>query len=286
MDDLLIVLLDLAVPVFAASSMIAIGFRFSTREVMAPLRDVGGVIRILVANFVLVPLLVFLLVRVVSLDLPFRIGLFLVASAAGAPFLVQLVRLAGGDLAATAGMLVLLLLATLVYLPVVVPLAFPEANVSAGAIAMPLFMTMLLPLAAGHFVEARFEKWARRLLPVATKISSGALVVLIVAMFLVHFGTIVEVFGTGAILVSILVIAGAFGIGFLLGGRRAESRIAMSLGTAQRNIAAATVVATEGFENPEILAMVVVFSLAASAMLFPVAWFWGRARGRRNENGS
>ena len=44
------------------------------------------------------------------------------------------------------------------------------------------------------------------------------------------------------------------------------------LGTAQRNIAAAMVVATQDLADPDVTVMVVVSSLVGLALLFPVAW--------------
>jgi BASS family bile acid:Na+ symporter len=55
----------------------------------------------------------------------------------------------------------------------------------------------------------------------------------------------------------------------------------LGLGTGQRNIAAATVVATSGFATDEPLEMVVVTSLVAFAVLFPAAWILRRRLARR-----
>ena len=55
----------------------------------------------------------------------------------------------------------------------------------------------------------------------------------------------------------------------------------LGLGTAQRNIAAAMVVATQGLDDRNTVVMVVVASLVELAVLFPIAWFLSR-RGRRN----
>jgi bile acid:Na+ symporter, BASS family len=79
-------------------------------------------------------------------------------------------------------------------------------------------------------------------------------------------------FGSGAILASALLILGAFGIGYVLGGPDTGNRGVLGLGTAQRNIAAATVVATQAIGDPNTLVMVVVTSLVAFAILFPTAW--------------
>jgi BASS family bile acid:Na+ symporter len=165
----------------------------------------------------------------------------------------------------------LLLPTTVIYMPLVVPLVVPNARVNAGAIAMPLFLTMLVPLGLGLWVKERSPSWAEGLQPIMGKTSSVALVVLVTATFLGNFQGIRNLFGTGAILAVMLVIGGAFLIGYALGGRDPEIRGVLGLGTAQRNIAAATVVATQGFDDSSILVMVVASSMVALAILFPIA---------------
>src|SRR5690606_30585684 len=135
--------------VFAVTSMLSVGFGNTLQRILGPLRNVRGVVRAVVANFVLVPVLAFVVLQVIPLELPRAIGLFLIASAAGAPFVIKLVEAAESDVSLSASLLVLLLPLTIVYMPVVVPLALPAAEVSAGAIATPLVITMLLPLAFG-----------------------------------------------------------------------------------------------------------------------------------------
>ena len=56
-----------------------------------------------------------------------------------------------------------------------------------------------------------------------------------------------------------------------LGGHDLENRGALALGTAQRNIAAGTIVATQEFADASILVMVIASSLVGLAMLFPTA---------------
>jgi len=210
---------------------------------------------------------------------PLRSG-FLVTCAAGAPFTLKLVQAARGDLALSGTLVVLLLIVTMVYMPFVVPAVLPEADVRAGAIAAPLVTTMLLPLALGLFIAARNEGWAHSLEPVANKISTVALVVLIAITIVLHFGSILTVLSFATVLLSVVIIGGAFGIGFLFGGPDLAARSVLGLGTAQRNIAAATVVATQGFEAPGVIIMVVLFSLLTFAILFPMAALLRRISGR------
>jgi bile acid:Na+ symporter, BASS family len=283
MAELLPSLLDVVVLVFSVTSMLTVGLGYTLREIMDPLRDLRGVLLTLAANFVLVPLLAFAVARLLPINQAAEVGLMLVATAAGAPFLIKLTQLANGDTAFGAGVLVLLLAVTIVYMPIVVPRAAPEATVNTTSIAMPLVLTMLLPLGAGLLIDAHFERLADRLRPISNRASSIALVALVALTFLANFRDILGVFGTGAIAAAILVVGGSFALGYLLGGADPRKREVIALATAQRNVAAATVVATQSFDDPDVLVMVVVTSIVSMAILFPAAWALGRRQQRHAE---
>jgi bile acid:Na+ symporter, BASS family len=266
------------VAVFAVTSMLSVGLSYTVRQIVGPLRSARLVVLALVANFVLVPLLTLAIMRILSLDRELEVGLILLATAAGAPFLVQLVRAAGGDLALSAGLLVLLLVVSIAYMPLVVPLALPGVTVSTGTIAGSLATTMLLPLVVGLAVEAFAPARAERLRPIMRQVSQIALVAVVVTISLANLREILGVFGTGAILAALLVIGGALVVGYATGGPDRGTRLVMGLGTAQRNIAAAMVVATQDLADPDVTVMVVVSSLVGLALLFPLAW---ALRGKR-----
>lgn len=276
--DALSSLVNLAVLVFSVTSMLSVGFSYTLREIIEPLRDIQGVLLALAANFILVPVLAYGIAQLLALEPALAVGLLLAATAAGAPFFIKLTQIAKGDLAFAAGLLVLLLLVTIVYMPVVVPLIAPDATVNARAIATPLVLTMLVPLGIGLLVDAWAEPLSDRLLPILNKAASAALVVLIALTMLMNYESLLSVFGTGAVPAALLVIVGAFSSGYLLGGSDPMERRVIALGTAQRNIAAATVVATQSFDDPRTLVMVVVTSLVSMAVLFPAARIMGRSR--------
>ena len=263
--------LDAATLVFAVSSMLSVGLGFTTQEIIGPLRNVSAVIRALLANFVLVPLLAFVVVQVFPLNPSLALGLMLIASAAGAPFLIKLTATAGGRVGLSATLLILLMPVTIVFLPLVVPLLAPAAQVNAGAIARPLILTMLLPLAVGIFVREHAERLAESLQPIMSSVASVALVALIVSTILLNIGGILGIFGTGALLASIILVTGAFLIGYALGSPDRDAQTVLGLGTGQRNVAAATVVATQAIGDPSTIVMVVVSSLVGLAILFPIA---------------
>jgi BASS family bile acid:Na+ symporter len=106
-DGVLSTVLNLSTLVFAVTSMLSVGFSYTLREIIEPLRDVRGVLVALLANFFLVPLLAYAVTRLLTLEPAMEIGLILVSTAAGAPFLIKLTQLADGDLAFAGGLLVL-----------------------------------------------------------------------------------------------------------------------------------------------------------------------------------
>lgn len=260
----------MATLVFAVSSMLAVGVSYTLGDILGPLRRLRRVVRALIANFVVVPLIAYVVTQVLALEGPQAAGLILAGSAAGAPFLIKLTTAAEGDVALSATLLVLLLPATVFLMPVIVPLVLPGTTLSAIAIAVPLVVTMLLPLGIGLLVRARAPGWARRLRPTLGVISSYALVLLLASAVLVNLPAILDM-TLRTVLAALLLIGGAFTVGYLLGGRDPAAREVLGLGTGQRNIAAATVVATQGVGHPDALIMVVVTAILGLAVLFPVA---------------
>jgi len=269
MSELLAMLSYLSVQIFAIASMASIGLRYTPREIIGPLRPFWAVVVALAANFVAVPLFAFVILQVIELDQAYAIGLVLVASAAGAPLIIKLTQLSGGNVPFSAGLLVLLIVFSIGYMPLVVPVLAPGSKISAWAIAAPLVLTMLLPLATALLIK---RSAAGAMLPLRGVITNVSLVVLVALTFALNFTTVADVVGTGAIAASLLFIAGSFGIGWVMGGVFGNDlRDEMALGTAQRNFAAALVVATQSFEAPGVLVMAVVVSLVTMAVLFPAA---------------
>jgi BASS family bile acid:Na+ symporter len=280
MREALAGVLNIAVLVFAVSSMLSVGFAHDWRDIVAPLRQLYKVLRALAINFVFVPLLAWLLLHAIPQEQPIAVGLFLVATAAGAAFLIKLAHLADSDTALSTTLLLVLLPATVVYMPIIVPIVLPDARVSATAIAVPLVFTMLLPLILGLAAHEYLAGAAARLQPFMRKLSTLALVVLIGATVLLNLRDVLLILRSTAILAALVFVIGAFAIGYLSGGPSRESKEILGLGTSQRNIAAAMVVASEAVGDADTLSMVVVISLVTFAVLFPVAGAIRRHRRR------
>ena len=262
-------LLDIAVIPFAVTTMFSVGVTYTLRQIVGPLRNLRLVALSLVANFLLVPAWAVLLSWLLQLDEPYAIGILLVSTAAGAPFLVKLVVMSDGDVAFAGSLLVLLLPVTVLYMPLVVPLITSDAEANALAIASSLLLTNLLPLGVGVVMFAVIPAVAERVRPFLGPVSTAALVALFVLTVAANGDDLVDVLGQRAIIAALLLIVGAFGIGFALGVPD-HHRDEVGLATGQRNVAASMIVATQTIGDPDTVVTVVVTSIVGMAVLFPL----------------
>jgi bile acid:Na+ symporter, BASS family len=256
---------------FVVSSMLAQGAGLAISQIFEPLRNLRIVVLALLANFVLMPLGAFALAKLLWIDEPFGIALLLLGCAAGAPFLPKLAELAKGNLAFAVGVMVMLMVVTVGYLPIVLPLVLPGVTVDPWEIARSLVLLMLLPLAAGVALKAGYEYLAGRVKLVLDWISNVSLILVVLLITTLNIDKVLRVFGTRGILAGLLFIALGCGIGWLLGGPDAGTRRVMALGTGQRNIAAALVVATQSFSDPKVVVMVIVVAIVGLIILVPIS---------------
>ena len=269
--DLLSKAATVAMLSFVVSSMLAMGAGLTVARIIEPLRNVRLVLFALVANFVVMPAGAVALAKALRLDEPFGVGMLLLGCAAGAPFLPKLAELAKGNLAFAVGVMVLLMVVTVGYLPIVLPLLLPGVTVDPWQIARSLVLLMLLPLAAGLVLKSHYEDFATEAKRVLDWISNVSLILLVLLITAANIDKVLQVFGTFGILAGLLFIAFGVGIGWLLGGPDVDTKRVMALGTGQRNIAAALVVASQSFDDPKVVVMVIVVAIVGLIVLMPLS---------------
>lgn len=271
MNEFLEALAQISGLLFVVTSMLAMGLSLTVPQIMQPLRNMRLVMLALVANFVLVPLLAYAITLVIPLDQSLKVGLIVLATAAGAPFLPKLVQGAKGNVAFGVGLMVLLMVVTIIYMPIVLPLLLPGVSVNPWDIAKSLIVLMLVPLALGLMMRSHSPDAAAHWQPVMSKISGLAILILLVVGVGLNVSNIIDLIGTGGILALLLFIIGSFLIGFLLGGRDQGDRSVMGLGTAQRNVSAAIVVTAQNFSGTNTLSFVLVAAILLLLLLLPTA---------------
>jgi predicted Na+-dependent transporter len=275
--DALSVIVQVSMLVFVVSSMLAMGFSLTVPAIIAPLKDARLVAFALAVNFVAIPLVAWAIQAVMDLDQDIYTGLLLMATAAGAPFLPKLAQVAKGNSAFSVGLMVLLMVTTVVYMPIVLPLMLSGVDVSAWDIARSLIFLMLLPLGIALLVKARWSEIADGLQPHMAQASSLSILVLLVGAVILAWDSIISLIGTGGIIAILVFLLVSLVLGYFSGGSDPGTRSVMGLGTAQRNLAAAMVVGGQNFsDSPNVLVTVIVAGIVGLILLMPIAGELGK----------
>ena len=275
--DALGTIVQVSLLVFVISSMLAMGFSLTVPAIIAPLKNIRLVVFALAVNFVAVPFVAWGVGEVVGLDTDIFTGLIILATAAGAPFLPKLAGAAKGDTAFSVGLMVLLMVTTIIYMPIVLPLLLSGVTINPWDIAKSLIVLMLLPLAVGLFMKARWSSIADGLQPHMAQASSVALLILLVGGIVLQWSDIVGLIGTGGFIALALFFLISLVIGYFAGGSDPKMRSVMGLGTAQRNVSAAMVVGAQNFtDSPDVISTIIVGALVGLVILLPIAGELGK----------
>jgi predicted Na+-dependent transporter len=268
---------------FVVGHLLALGMRLTVQEILEPLRRRRLVGLALVANFVLGPIFAYLSAQLISLVIPLEhgyvIGLMIIGSAAGSPLLPKWVRLAKGDLGFGVALMVLLMGATIFYLPLVLPRLISGVDVEAWRVAQPLIMMILVPFIVGLLLKVRYPRIAAKLEPPLDRFSSACLIVVIVAVVALYRESLISAVGEGAIGACILFLALSMAAGYLLGGPDVGTRRVLALGSGQRNMEAVLLVASTSVADPKVVVMAVIAALVISIVLLGTAAAFGHRSG-------
>lgn len=257
--------------VFVVSSMVAMGLSLTISMILRPLKRWLLVVSALVANFVVVPLLAWGIAELLSLDQPLQNGLLILGVAAGAPFLPKLAEGAKGDVAFAVGLMVMLMVLTVVVVPVVLPWLLDGASISAWSVARSLIVLMLVPLALALSVRAHWPDTAAEYQPLLAKTSTVSVIVLVAVALGLNVDNVADLVGSRGLLAVVVFVVGSLVVGLVAGGRQPSFRSVVALGTAQRNLSAALVVATQNYPGTETLTYVLVGSVLVLLLLLPTA---------------
>jgi predicted Na+-dependent transporter len=266
---------------FIVAGMAAMGLSLTVPRIVEPLRDVRMVGLLLAANFVAVPAVAVVTTRILPMDDAAATAIVLIGCCAGAPFLPKLAGLAKGDPALAVGGMVLLM----VYAPVVVPIVVEGATVDPLDIASSLILLMLIPLGLGLLAKARYADFADSIAAQTGQISSVGLVLGIVAALLVSWRDVFGAIGSWIFVgVAVILLTGLV-FGYLAGVARSRGdMIVLGLATAQRNIAAAMVVAAS--LSGDVLVLTMVGALVIPIVLIALAGELGKRFGPADDAGS
>jgi bile acid:Na+ symporter, BASS family len=268
----------------------AVGLRLTWSEVRTALIQSRFAV-ILGANFIVVPALTVAAATCFGLEQHIAVAMILLAAAPFAPVVPVFARMARADLALAAGLTAVYPLISAVLTPLAVQGAlWMLANSDPVRLNMLASLGMLtatisLPLAAGVFVRHRAPDLGRRLLRPVEVISEAAGAASLAFVTVVEFGSILGL-GSRAWIAMALSFELSLLLGWRLGGPSRGARQVVALGTSNRNIALALLVALQSFGGTPVVSAVVGNGLLLIALgLLHVGWWRfvgnGRAAGQK-----
>ena len=273
---------DIIIRILTAATLTGLlfsaGLRLTWPEIARSLRQnhLGWVLPV---NFVLVPALTFSLARWFQVSTDTAAGMVLLGAAPFAPVVPTFTRLAKGDLALASALTGLFPFLSAFATPLVCELTLgPLLKTSSlhfdlVAIFEVLVSTITLPLVLGVVVRHRAPTLARRLLKPIETLSEAIGTIALIFVVVVEFRTICST-GGKALLAMALTSELAFLVGYVVSGPAAAARLVVALGTANRNIALALLVAVASFPGTPIVAMVVANGLLLILLgLVHVGWW-------------
>ena len=249
---------------FVVATMFGTGLKLTLQEIWQPLANTRLVIFSLITNFLLVPVFVYLLLTVVSVTEPVKDGLMIMALASGPPALPKLAQIVKGNLAFATGLMMLLMLGTVFYLPITLPFFIEGVHINPWDIGKPLIFMMIIPLVIGlsiKLIKFESEDIVIKLQAITFQLSNFGLLLGLGVRLIVHFNEILLLLKTGVIFICAVFIIFSFSVGYLLGGPGVDTQRVLGVGTAQRNFAAALLISTSNFDDPNVVSIIMVTSL-------------------------
>lgn len=256
----------------------AVGLRLTLVEVRAALRR-SRFVALLLANFIIVPALAVAAAQGFGVKREIAIAMLLLAASPFAPVVPVFARLARADLALAAVLTGLFPLAAAFLTPLATQAELPFVD-SATAVHLDLWQslvlllaTITLPLGLGVVVRHFAPETGRRLLRPIEILAETTGAASLIFVTVTQFPSIMRV-EWPAWLAMALVSEASLLLGWQIGGPGRGARQVVALGTSNRNIALALLMAVQSFHGTEVMAGVVSNGLLLIALgLVHVAWW-------------
>jgi BASS family bile acid:Na+ symporter len=187
-----------------------------------------------------VPVLRYLLAKIIPMEQPYAIGLILIGMTPCAPFMPMIVKKARGDLGYTGALMFLAAIGTVAFMPFAVPRMVAGLTADAWLVGRPLLFFVLVPLLVGMAVKNFAEPVASRLYPLVKKTTDIITIVMLVTMAIVYGKDFIGAIGSYAIGTLVLFVGvvtlATDRLGF---GLKQRQKRVLTIGMCTRNLGAA-----------------------------------------------
>ena len=254
--------------IFFVLSMFSIGLQTTPAEIRSLLTSRALIVQLLLANFVVIPLIGVLMVMTIPFERAAATAFLLLAFTPGGISSLQFTtKIKGEALFAGSSAFIMSLLALFIS-PVLIELVHPgdiTVTLPHGRVIVFLALFMLLPLAAGMWVCNSREHIAEKLIKPCATIGTAAFV----GMMVLTGGLRKEAFqavGQTALFSMLIFIIISMIVGWYMGGPARHTRPVVATVTSMRNIAVCALIAVNTFPDRAVLHALVAFA----ALMIPM----------------
>jgi bile acid:Na+ symporter, BASS family len=270
-----LVLLALQASVFCI--VFGFGLKTTAQDLVSLLRRPLWLAKALVAVFVLMPLVVILLSRLFDLRPIVEIALMALAISPVPPLLPQRHSQAGGAAHHALALVANFSLSAIVTVPLALEIlehVFARPlSMTPVAVARIVFISSLLPLAAGMFVRAALPRLEPAIEKAVTLIARVLFPAAVLALIAFTAPAMWALIGSGTIAATVLFVVAGLAIGHVMGGPDAGDSRALALATAYRHPALAASIAAANFPGERFGAAIVLYLLVGLIVGLPyLAW--------------
>jgi bile acid:Na+ symporter, BASS family len=261
-----------------AGLLLAVGLRLTVGQILQSVRQCR-LAAILIANFLVVPAFTIAATRTLCIGSELSVGMILLAASPFAPVVPVFARIARADLALAAGLTGFFPLLSAFLTPFVCEVALRIISESADVrfdvanILITLVTTITVPLMLGVVIRQLATQLARRALRKVEVASEAIGALSLTFVTITEFRAVLQTDWL-TLLAMLVIFEVSLALGYLLGGPKRGARRVVALGTSNRNIALALLMAIQSFGTTRVLSTVVTNGLLSILLgLLHVAWW-------------
>jgi BASS family bile acid:Na+ symporter len=270
---------------FVVLYMFSVPLESTRGEIMRHFKDFNLMGRALLANFVIIPILGFIIARFFDLPPDFRTGFLLLVIAPGGLLALQFARISNGNRVFAVALLFVFCLLAILITPAVVLLFFHREGAGKLPFAwliLMLFVLIVVPALVGRVLQRLIPEHAPKL-----GLWLGRLSIVIFIIAAVTAGRYktpaIKLMGTNGIEAIVLLILCSWAVGWLMGGPEVSNRKVLAISSSMRNVGVCLPIASNYFAGTDVSIPMLAFSGIMIPMNMVFAVVAGRMRGGKEE---
>jgi bile acid:Na+ symporter, BASS family len=216
----------LILPIALALIMLGMGLSLKFEDFQRITKYPKAVSVGLFGQIVLLPIIGFIITKIVAMPPAIAVGLMIIAIAPGGVSSNMITYLAGGDVALSVTLTVCSSIITIFTIPILANLSLNHFLGQSAAISLPIGTTMgqiflitIIPVVIGMYIQHRFPELSRSLEKVTSRLAIGFLALIILILVIREWSRLPEFIlqaGVGVVLLNLLSMTAGFVISKLL----------------------------------------------------------------------